>query len=265
MKSSPLLALEIGNSRVHFAQMENGRVLSRKQAETRDPESMEKAISWIREFSREGSRALWASVVPEWSKEFRMRARAEGIPNHAELRTETIPWSFELSYPEPHLFGIDRALACEGILAKSPTKPVLVIQAGTATTFDGLCPFKEEPKWRHLGGAIAPGVRLSLQVLSKEAALLPEISPEAGVPEFWGRATDAAIASGVLGGHAMMARGFADELTSDGQPLLIALTGGAASAILPWIRKRFRAHPAEIEDLPDLVMFGIARIHERLR
>ena len=67
-----------------------------------------------------------------------------------------------LSYDDPSKFGVDRFLAMLGALERFPNSPLLVIDAGSAVTFDVI-----DAKGIHQGGLIMPGIRALRESFSK--------------------------------------------------------------------------------------------------
>jgi type III pantothenate kinase len=126
----------------------------------------------------------------------------------------------------------------------------LVVDFGTGINFDAV-----SAKGEYLGGAIAPGIEISLSALAERAARIPRIDlgePEAAI----GKSSRAAIQSGVVYGFAglvdSLARRIEDEL---GEATLIA-TGGIAHRIAP-----FCEMVDEIDDL--LTLKGLRLIYEK--
>ena len=109
--------------------------------------------------------------------------------------------------------------------------PVIVVDLGTATTFDAISAAGE-----YMGGAIAPGVMISLDALSRAASRLPRIDlvrPPAAI----GTTTEMSMQAGVLFGFAgqvdEMVRRFKREL---GEEAKVIATGGLAELIAPETR-----------------------------
>ena len=67
-----------------------------------------------------------------------------------------------LSYDDPSKFGVDRFLAMLGALERFPNLPLLVIDAGSAVTFDII-----DNKGIHQGGLIMPGIRALRESFAK--------------------------------------------------------------------------------------------------
>jgi type III pantothenate kinase len=127
----------------------------------------------------------------------------------------------------------------------------VVVDFGTGINFDAVSADGE-----YLGGAIAPGVEISLTALTERGARIPRIDlaePEAAV----GKSTRAAIQSGVIFGFAGLIDGIARRIERElgGDPTLIA-TGGLAHAIVP-----FCETIDEVDDL--LTLTGLRLVWER--
>lgn len=106
--------------------------------------------------------------------------------------------------------------------------PAIVVDFGTATTFDAISAAGE-----YMGGAIAPGIGISLEALFRAASRLPRIDlvrPPAAI----GSTTETSIQAGVLFGFAgqvdEMVRRFKREL---GEEAKVIATGGLAELIAP--------------------------------
>jgi len=104
--------------------------------------------------------------------------------------------------------------------------PAIVIDFGTATTFDAV-----SPQGDYLGGAIAPGVGISAEALFERTAKLPriELTPP---PAAIGKNTVHAMQSGLLLGYVAMVEGMVARFQKElgGQARVIA-TGGLAEII----------------------------------
>ena len=105
----------------------------------------------------------------------------------------------------------------------------VVVDFGTGINFDAVSEAGE-----YLGGAIAPGVEISLTALTERGARIPRIDlaePEAAI----GKSTRAAIQSGVIFGFAGLIDGIARRFQAElGQGTDFIATGGLASAIVPF-------------------------------
>ena len=105
--------------------------------------------------------------------------------------------------------------------------PCIILDMGTATTFVVL----DEDR-RMLGGAIAPGVGISLDALTSRTAQLPSVSLEAPGC-FIGESTAECMRSGLINGTACMIDGMCDHMEQElGKKCSIVATGGLAREIV---------------------------------
>ena len=150
----------------------------------------------------------------------------------------------------PYEVGADRlvnAIAAYDRIAGA----CVVVDFGTGINFDAVSADGE-----YLGGAIAPGVEISLAALTERGARIPSIElaePETAI----GKSTRGAIQSGVIFGFAGLIDGVARRVERElgGDPTFIA-TGGLAGAIAP-----FCEMIDEVDDL--LTLKGLKLIWER--
>jgi type III pantothenate kinase len=152
-------------------------------------------------------------------------------------------------YDNPKDVGADRVANAVGAfdLYGGPT---IVVDLGTATTCDVVSAAGE-----YLGGAIAPGVAISLDALYSHAAALRSVElvePRSVI----GRSTIESIQSGVLYGFAAQVDGLVDRITEEIGPATVVATGGLASLIAPHTR-----HVEHVE--PWLTLHGLRIVHQR--
>jgi type III pantothenate kinase len=128
--------------------------------------------------------------------------------------------------------------------------PTIIVDMGTATTFEAVSADGE-----YLGGAITPGVAISMEALYSHAAALRSVElvePQSVI----GRSTAESIQSGILYGFAAQVDGmcarFCDEL---GEATVVA-TGGLSVLIAP--------HSKAIDHVePWLTLHGLRIVYER--
>ncbi len=123
-------------------------------------------------------------------------------------------------YRTPETLGSDRIAAVVGAYYHFPNKNILVIDAGTAITYE----FIDEKGCYH-GGNISPGKYTRLKALSMFCDKLPIINPDGDVPEF-GYSTETAIRSGVIHGIKLEICGYIRQMKEKYPDLLVFLTGG---------------------------------------
>ena len=132
--------------------------------------------------------------------------------------------------------------------------PCVVVDFGTSTNFDVV-----GPDGAYLGGAIAPGIELSLDALTSRAAQLSRV-PLQAPPSAIGRNTAACLQSGVLYGAAGQVDGIVGRILAElGTPVTaVVATGGLAPLVLP-------ASAVLTDHRPDLTLVGLRLAFERTR
>lgn len=163
-----------------------------------------------------------------------------------------------IRYDPPQDVGADRivtAVAAQvryGGDAAHPTG-LLVVDFGTATTFDVVSPTPE-----YLGGVIAPGVGISADALFQRAAKLPRVDATRPA-KVVGRNTVAAIQSGLVWGYVGLVEGLIARIRDEVDwPVRVVATGGFARTIAR------ESKAVEIVD-DTLVLEGLRLIHGRNR
>ena len=136
-----------------------------------------------------------------------------------------------------------------GALAYKP--PLLIIDFGTATTFDVV-----DAKGNYVGGVISPGINLSLQALHMAAAKLPRINI-APTKKVIAKNTNDAIRSGVYWGYASLIEGMIARIKKEfGESMTVVATGGLAPMFIDVVKG--------IDHLNDhLTLQGLAEIYRR--
>jgi len=125
-------------------------------------------------------------------------------------------------YKTPETLGKDRLAAVTGAVCLMPGNDLLVIDAGTAITYD----FVDASGVYH-GGNIAPGINLRLKSLYEFTQNLPLVEIEKEV-DFMGNDTRSAIQSGVLYGIVFEIDGYIEHLMLKYPKLSVFLTGGSS-------------------------------------
>jgi len=154
-----------------------------------------------------------------------------------------------IRYANPKEVGADRIANAVGAFDLYGG-PCVVVDLGTATTFDGISADGE-----YLGGAIAPGVAISLDALYAHAAALRAVElvePRAVI----GQSTEEAIQSGVLYGFAAQVDGMCARFASVLGPSTVVATGGLSPLVAPYTTA---VHHVE----PWLTLHGLRIVYER--
>lgn len=186
------------------------------------------------------------------AKADRTLACASGeLPEGVQVRrlTADMPLPIKLDYKTPSTLGADRLADACGAAALHPGEPCLVIDAGTCITVD----FIDAGGVYH-GGAIMPGLGMSLQALHTYTARLPliDLSNVTKAPVL-GRSTEESILAGTLGATLLALAGYVALYRGKAPSLRVLLTGGdagqlTASGTVAW------------EHVPHLTMIGLNEI-----
>lgn len=141
------------------------------------------------------------------------------------------PLPFTSEYKTPETIGLDRLAAVAGANTLYPGKNVLIIDMGTAITYD----FKNSNNV-HLGGNISPGLEIRFKALNHYTENLPLIKPK-GKASFIGLETNEAIENGVLNGILFELNGYIEQTNINYNNLTILLTGGDAHFFVNKLKK----------------------------
>jgi type III pantothenate kinase len=143
--------------------------------------------------------------------------------------THELHTGFSIRYDRPREVGADRI--CDAVATRKLYGfPAIIIDFGTATTFNAL-----DAEGDYLGGAIAPGIAISMEALARYAAQLQRIELKAP-PAAIGRNTVHAMQSGVFLGYVglveSMTQRFQEELGGNAR---VIATGGRSTLLGPAI------------------------------
>jgi type III pantothenate kinase len=134
-------------------------------------------------------------------------------------------------YDSPSEVGADRVvngIAAYEAYGRAEQRPVIVVDFGTATTFDAI-----SARGEYLGGVICPGPQISADALFQRAARLPRI--EVRKPDrVIGRTTVGSMQAGLFWGYVDMVEGLVRRMRVElgGNPVVVA-TGGLAILVSP--------------------------------
>jgi type III pantothenate kinase len=150
------------------------------------------------------------------------------------------------------------ALAAHELFGRRPDgdgRPVIVVDFGTSTNVDAI-----GPDGQFLGGALAPGVEVSLDALANRAAQLRSVELTRPAHAI-GKNTVAALQSGLVLGFAglvdgLVARIAAEIVTQFGSAPVVVATGGLAPLVVDSCR-------SISEREPDLTVHGLRLAFER--
>jgi type III pantothenate kinase len=192
-----------------------------------------------------------ASVVPPLTSVLVDLAR--NYLGHDPLVVEPgVRTGMPILYEPPGDVGADRIVNGVAALA-AYGGPVVVVDFGTATTFDVV-----SRKGEYVGGVICPGVGISADALFQRAARLPRVDIR-NPGRVVGRSTVGSIQSGLYFGYAAMVEGIIGRIRTElGEPVRVVATGGLAETLASDI-------PSIEKVDPTLTLNGLRLIWERNR
>lgn len=163
----------------------------------------------------------------------------------AFVRVEPDDSPVHIAYPDPRSLGVDRWLALQAA-HQLHSEPKLVIQVGTAITYDALL-----ADGQHLGGLILPGIT-SMRASLLNTTLIPPHESADPDNALWGTNTGQGIAAACLHAPAALADRLWRQLRQhSGTTPHQLMTGGDAERLTPLL-----THPSTYH--PDLVLQGLA-------
>ena len=159
----------------------------------------------------------------------------------------TVKLPVKVSYSTPETLGADRLAAVVGASEQISCEPVIVIDAGTAITYDFL-----DEKGVFQGGNIAPGVNLRFKSLKDYTGALPLVEKEGETTDI-GKSTKTAIRNGVVNGVIYEIEGFINTIKATHPSVLVFLTGGDSN----YLSEKLKC-PIFVDN--NLVLKGLNRI-----
>jgi type III pantothenate kinase len=126
----------------------------------------------------------------------------------------------EVMYRTPETLGKDRLAAVAGAQGIRPRSNILVIDAGTALTYEFL-----DASGKYWGGNISPGMTTRFKSLKSSTKRLPLLDEQGDVPEI-GYSTETAIRAGVVQGMVYEMDAYINEYKLKCPDLFVFLTGG---------------------------------------
>lgn len=151
---------------------------------------------------------------------------------HFVLFDHNTPVPIVNRYDTPQTLGQDRLAAAVGAKSLCPDENLLIIDVGSAITYDFV-----SAEGEYLGGNIAPGLKMRFTMLQRMTKKLPlvEVDENELIPLF-GKNTRDAIAAGVIRGVSYEVKGYIRTLKEKTPHFKTYLTGGNAPYILNNVR-----------------------------
>ena len=257
-----LLAIDVGNTNIVFGVFEADRLVESWRLGTLRERTSDEIGIWVAQLfehraldANKVTGIVMGSVVPPLTGTFMtMAQRYFGMrPLNVDSSVDT---GLPILYKNPTEVGADRILngvAGYRLYGRDRHAPMVVVDFGTATTFDAI-----SAKGEYLGGVITPGLQISADALFQRAARLPRVDVRKPC-EVIGTTTVGAIESGLYYGYAALVEGLVRRISGElGQNTVCIATGGLASVIAPEVEA------IELVD-PDLTLQGLRMVWERNR
>ena len=234
------LVVDIGNTSTKLAVFDGTNRISLSRIDDLSLETLEQTVAGV-----EISRAIISSVrtlPPSFGEIF-----FPDIP-YIHLLSHKSKLPFRIEYETPDTLGSDRIAAAAGAFTLFPLSEILLIDAGTAITYDFLS------GGVYKGGNISPGLNMRLRALNKFTDKLPlvQINENYTIP---GRKTTDAILAGVITGVTYEINEYIRTFEKKNSEFEILLTGGDSSFLKEKINGQFTY-------MPDIVIDGLNFILE---
>lgn len=205
------LTIDQGNSSAKLAVWDGSELVDQEELKQLQPEHLQRVVE---QFGP--ARALCCSVTGNGKK---IARHLLGMGVSAREVSYDMPLPLVLDYATPHTLGEDRIAAAVGAWSLFPGENLLVVDMGTAVTYDLV---SADGHFR--GGNIAPGIGMRLRSLHSFTARLPEVTGYGDTPLF-GIDTATAMRAGAVRGVVAEIAYYRSKL---GAETRIVLTGGWA-------------------------------------
>lgn len=252
-----LLTIDVGNTNTVLGVFD-GKVMTRSWRVKTDPRNTADEL-WLQYSALVASFDVTGlsvcSTVPATLRELRTMINWYFPKTRVTIVEPGIKTGVPLLVDNPKEIGADRIVNTLAAHTMYPHGPAIVVDFGTSTNLDVV-----SPKGEFLGGALAPGIEISVDALAARAAQLRKVElirPRSVI----GKNTVEALQSGTIFGFAGQVDGLVNRITAElaetyeGNPTVIA-TGGLAPLVLG-ISETIQHHE------PDLTLIGLRLIHER--
>jgi type III pantothenate kinase len=257
-----LLAIDVGNTNIVLGVFDGDRLTKSWRLVTLRERTADELGILVRQlFEASGLDSgrvggiIISSVVPPLTRSVEAMAREYfgHEPMTVDPATNT---GMPVRYTPPTDVGADRvvnAVAAYEKYGRSDRVPVIVVDFGTATTFDAISAAGE-----YVGGVICPGIGISADALFQRAARLPRVDVRKP-PSIVGSTTVTSMQAGLFFGYVSMVDGIVQRMRAElpsGDKAACIATGGMAEILA--------GETSSIERVePDLTLQGLRLIWER--
>jgi type III pantothenate kinase len=253
-----LLCINANNTNVKFAVYDGEKPVGDWRLKTEPGRTADQYVVWLNQLMimagldfKKITGAIIASVVPQSVFHLTMLCEQHLKTKPLVVGDPAVKLGISVKMDIPvSTVGADRlANAVGGHITYQ--KPLIIVDFGTATTFD-----VADGQGNYLGGAISPGINLSVEILHSATAMLPRIAVERPARVI-GKSTTEAMQSGIFWGYVGLIEGMVQRITTEfGSDLAVVATGGLAPlfvGVTPLI------HHLD----PEITMRGLVEIYRR--
>jgi type III pantothenate kinase len=247
-----LLCLDVGNTQIHGGVFSSETLRCQFRKSTQPLGSTDEIGIFLVAVLRENGvdpravdRVAICSVVPAALHPIR-GASKQYFGQEPFVLQAGVKTGLKVRYRNPLEVGADRIAGAVAAAQRHPGRNLIVVDCGTATTFDVVTAGGD-----YLGGVILPGIGVSAETLASRTAKLPRV--EIARPEtMLGRSTVESIQSGLYHGHTGAIRHIVSGLTAEvfaGEKPVVVGTGGFA--------RMLEEERLFDELVPELVLLGL--------
>ena len=226
-----ILAIDIGNSHLVLGIFDRDRLAHSWRVVTRTDQTYDEcAVMCTNLFGLKGIFAqdiegmIICSVVPPLNEAYELLGKRYFSLDALFVDTTQQSLMPISGYQPPSDVGADRIVNAVAAFNKVGG-PVIVVDFGTATTFDAI-----SEKGEYLGGIIAPGLGISAEALVSRASKLPPIEIKKP-PQVIGDSTVTSMQSGLYFGYLGLVEGILGKMKEELGEVQVVATGGLASLV----------------------------------
>ncbi len=254
-----LLTIDIGNTNTVLGVFEGDNLIQSWRVKTDARNTSDELVlqyrALVADYEIDGLAV--SSTVPASLREVRVMISRYFRDVKTVIVEPGVKTGVPLLVDNPKEIGADRIVNSLAAHTLYPNGPSIVVDFGTSTNLDVV-----SPKGEFLGGALAPGIEISIDALAQRAAQLRKVEltkPKSVI----GKNTVEALQSGAIYGFAGQVDGLVDRITDeltklypDSVEISVIATGGLAPLVLG-ISETIEFHE------PDLTLIGLRLLHER--
>lgn len=254
-----LLTIDIGNTNTVLGVFEGDKLIQSWRVKTDARNTSDELVlqyrALVADYEIDGLAV--SSTVPASLREVRVMISRYFKDVKTVIVEPGVKTGVPLLVDNPKEIGADRIVNSLAAHTLYPNGPSIVVDFGTSTNLDVV-----SPKGEFLGGALAPGIEISIDALAQRAAQLRKVEltkPKSVI----GKNTVEALQSGAIYGFAGQVDGLVDRITDeltklfpDSVEISVIATGGLAPLVLG-ISETIEFHE------PDLTLIGLRLLHER--